>query len=463
MAKYYAVKRGHNVGVFENWDECKVATSGFSNADYKAFSTKEEAEAYINGVDIWKERIQEDIQAGYLVSFCDGSYSESLKKYSYGVLIIESDMTEVELCGSAANPQYVASRNVSGEILGVINTLDWAVSNGFDKVKIYHDLEGLSKWITGEWQATTAVVQAFQSIYKSKYEGILDIVFEKVKGHSNNPYNEKADHIAASALESGKRIAIKGDHWFTLPSVRDEDLNAILDLVKSDYPNAQVTMENDTAIKACYRIVLDGKRITVSHYKSAASKVVIQGEPSGIFQIFIAYIVELLGIDADAILSSAYRKTIDRKAIDADVNMVLPYYPANYPNNIRRLLRQAVINLRYYVEAEEYSQYAFPALRALEGHLKYLIAEASSVPCSGFNQFNKDGTSGRYIYVRPGIASDKKARIEECYNYYKAVRDSTFHFGDIIGAIDTTRVIGTKKEADEIIQHCIEMINRTLV
>lgn len=463
MAKFYAVKKGHTVGVFDNWDECKTATSGFSNADYKVFSTKEEADAYLCGVDIWEEQIKEDIQKGYLVSFCDGSFSESLRKYAYGVLIIKNDMSEVELCGYAANPQYVSSRNISGEILGVINTLDWAVSNGFDKVKIYHDLEGLSKWITGEWQAHTPVVKAFLSIYKDKYEGILDIVFEKVKGHSNNPYNEKADHIASSALESGKRIAIQGDHWFTLPSVRTEDLNAIIDLLKADYPNVQVIIEHDTATKACYRILLDGKRITVSHYKSAASKIVIQGEPTGVFQIFIAYIVELLGMEADAILSSAYRKNIDRKVIDSDINTVFPYYPTNYPVNIRRLLRQAVINLRYYVDAEEYSQYAFPALRALEGHLKHLIADASGAPCTGFNQFNKDNVTGRYIYVRPGTAADKKGRIEECYNYYKSVRDSVFHFGDILGTTDTTRIISTKKDADEIIQHCIEMINKTLI
>lgn len=43
--------------------------------------------------------------------------------------------------------------------------------------------------------------------------------------------------------------------------------------------------------------------------------------------------------------------------------------PANYPNGIKRLLKQSLINMQYYIESEDYSMYAFPALRALEGIL----------------------------------------------------------------------------------------------
>ena len=39
------------------------------------------------------------------------------------------------------------------KFFGVINAFDWAISNGYEKLKIYHDYEGLSKWITNEWCA----------------------------------------------------------------------------------------------------------------------------------------------------------------------------------------------------------------------------------------------------------------------------------------------------------------------
>lgn len=44
--KYYAVKTGRTTGVFQTWAECEVQVKGFSGAEYKFFSTLEEASDY---------------------------------------------------------------------------------------------------------------------------------------------------------------------------------------------------------------------------------------------------------------------------------------------------------------------------------------------------------------------------------------------------------------------------------
>lgn len=45
--KYYTVFRGHNPGVYDNWDEARYQTEGFPDALCKSYSTSEEAsEAY---------------------------------------------------------------------------------------------------------------------------------------------------------------------------------------------------------------------------------------------------------------------------------------------------------------------------------------------------------------------------------------------------------------------------------
>jgi ribonuclease HI len=42
--KYYVVWKGHNPGVYDNWNDCKTQVDGFDSAKYKSFPTKEEAD-----------------------------------------------------------------------------------------------------------------------------------------------------------------------------------------------------------------------------------------------------------------------------------------------------------------------------------------------------------------------------------------------------------------------------------
>lgn len=152
------------------------------------------------------------------------------------------------------------------------------------------------------------------------------------------------------------------------------------------------------------------------------------------------------------------RTVVDEAKIDKLVNEIFEKAPSNYPENIKRLVRQAIINLEYYVESEEFSQYCFPALRALEGHIKYLIKRSGGKVGRSFSEFNKDPKTGRYIFIEGVKKHSEIPYIEKCYNYYKSVRDTTIHFGDLIGQTDSTRMIESKKDADEIITKCISLI-----
>ena len=44
--KIYAVRKGHKTGLFETWAECQKQVTGFSGAEFKSFSTMEEAQAF---------------------------------------------------------------------------------------------------------------------------------------------------------------------------------------------------------------------------------------------------------------------------------------------------------------------------------------------------------------------------------------------------------------------------------
>lgn len=49
--KIYAVKKGKQIGLFYNWNECKDAIEGYSGAKYKSFSNEEDAKKYLESID----------------------------------------------------------------------------------------------------------------------------------------------------------------------------------------------------------------------------------------------------------------------------------------------------------------------------------------------------------------------------------------------------------------------------
>lgn len=458
--KFYAVKVGRTTGVFDNWADCDKSITGFSGAVYKSFPTREEAEAYLADVDLWGDIIKSDIDSGYVVAFSDGSYDDKLKRYSYGVLLIDGNLKESEICGYSSNEKYLPGRNIAGEILGVINALDWAVSNGFSKIKIYHDYEGLGKWATGEWKADSDVARMFIAILQGKYSEIVVILFEKVKGHSSNRYNDRADELAKSALVDRTRLAIQGDNWFTLPQFNHGELQAILDLMVEEHPEIQIEKSEDSS-RYIYRILLKKDRLTITLFKSGNKKLLIQGANKILLQMCIAYITELVGIEKiEQVLGSAYRISIDAKQVSDDFDTLCAALPVGYPENIKRLIKQAIINLKHFVKSEDYSQYAFPALRALEGHMKYLFDKCgiAITTKSGFSVFNKDTTTNKYYITAMVADANIKSRLEKYYNFYCDNRNTIFHFGDILGITDSTRMIESKEEADEIIKKCIKFI-----
>lgn len=458
--KVYAVKKGHQTGIFYTWADCQVAIKGFSSPEFKRFTTREEAEAYLEDRDVWVEKVAKDSAAGYLVAFTDGSYDKDLNRYSYGVKFIKPDGSEDDICGYGSNPEYIESNNIIGEIFGVINALDWAISNEFEKVRIYHDYEGLSKWISGDWNANSKVARMYTSIYDYKFMDFLEVEFEKVPGHSNIIYNEKADQLAKSALVDRKKVAVQGDNWFSIPYFNQDDFNAFVELIEESDEGISHTVVSSLG-KDIYKFKLNRETITVTLFKTGQQKLLLQGKNNYLFQIITATIIELYDDShVEQILGNAYRINIKKDVVFSAYSPIESSLPITYPVGLKRLIKQSIINMTHYVESEEYSMYVFPALRALEGHIKFLITEAGGTPGRQFGCFgyNRTIVPNRYVVTESFPDRSKNGSIEKCYNYYKSQRDTVFHFGDIIGSTDNTRLIETKEEADEIIKKCLSLI-----
>lgn len=46
-SKFYAVRKGRSVGIYNNWDDCKSQVHGYPGCQYKSFSSLKEAEDYL--------------------------------------------------------------------------------------------------------------------------------------------------------------------------------------------------------------------------------------------------------------------------------------------------------------------------------------------------------------------------------------------------------------------------------
>lgn len=218
--KFYAVKKGRVPGVYMSWDACKAQVMGFSGAIYKGFATKEEAEKFAGisetekyedsetGMEqkqILMEHVQpyiEDVLQGKeketAVAYVDGSYHNGTKEFSYGAVIAYQG-EEFHFYEKVDNKDLASMRNVAGEIKGAECAMQFALDHGCKKIYIYHDYEGIARWCLGEWKTNKEGTKAYREFYlKASKE--IEIHFVKVKGHSNDKYNDLADGLAKRAL-----------------------------------------------------------------------------------------------------------------------------------------------------------------------------------------------------------------------------------------------------------------------
>lgn len=197
--KFYAVRQGKVTGIFTNWDECKNSVDGYPCAEFKSFPTRIEAECYMRNEEVKTTVMPRE---GAVVAYVDGSYKADTNEFSYGAVIFVNG-EEIEMSHKYNEPEYAEMRNVAGEIVGAGQVMRYCVANGFRKLDLYHDYEGIAKWCTGEWKATKPVTKRYKEFYNS-IKTKLDVRFIKVKGHSGDEYNDRADTLAKVALGIGE-------------------------------------------------------------------------------------------------------------------------------------------------------------------------------------------------------------------------------------------------------------------
>ncbi|MDD7306214.1 MAG: ribonuclease H family protein [Peptoniphilaceae bacterium] len=190
--KYYAVRKGKNPGIYTSWDLCKDQVHGYKGAIYKSFTSKKDAENFLESKE---EKPQIDEKTA--IAYVDGSYKQ--KDHSYGSGVVYLTEKGGEEFYQRFDDSFSIYRNVAGEVKASALAIKKAIKDGKNKIYIHHDYQGVSSWADGEWKTNNDLTKAYKA-FVDRARKKITIHFIKVKGHSNDKYNDLADKLAKKAL-----------------------------------------------------------------------------------------------------------------------------------------------------------------------------------------------------------------------------------------------------------------------
>lgn len=198
-----------------------------------------------------------------------------------------------------------------------------------------------------------------------------------------------------------------------------------------------------------------GDRLTINIYQTGT--LTLQGKPAYLYGEAISLLSYCNDVSVDDIvdsINSFHDVNVKTSEVRNDMEVLMPRAYGHIDEMILKLLSPSISLRKVNIELEDYSCYAFPALRALEGYIKYLFGLKSITIGKTFGGvFN-----GSVLY--PNIASQVgdaifQSELEKLYVYFKGSRHVLFHTEQIL--IGTT-IIEDKHEADEIINTVINLI-----
>ena len=205
--KYYAIAKGKSgiPKIVETWLECQKEVIGCKGAKYKSFASKEEAEKFIsiheNGGSFEEVKGNEEVKDDLIYIYVDGSFMVSKENYSYGFLVVKNDEILYEDNGVGYDKEAIALRNVSGEVEGAMKAIEYAIENGYKDIVLCYDYQGIESWALGTWKRNNRITQNYNEFMQEKFK-LIKVRFKKIKGHSGNKFNDRADILAKKALES---------------------------------------------------------------------------------------------------------------------------------------------------------------------------------------------------------------------------------------------------------------------
>jgi ribonuclease HI len=216
-AKFYAVRKGLNPGIYTTWEETAAQVQGFKGAQYRGFATHKEAMAYLRGESI--AYVQSSLLAPepeppaqpaprdasglkQVIVYTDGGCISNPGPGGYGIVMIYNGQRR-EMSGG-----FRRTTNNRMELTACIVALETLKESV--QATIYSDSSYLVNAMTAGWalrwrqmgwqRKAGPVPNADLWIRLLDLAARHDLRFEWVQGHAGNPENERCDQLATAAM-----------------------------------------------------------------------------------------------------------------------------------------------------------------------------------------------------------------------------------------------------------------------
>ena len=215
MNKFYAVRKGKQTGIFGTWDECKQAISGFTGAQFKKFTTKEEAEAFMNGQESFKQAKDLDYSQFDIVIHTDGGCRNLGNNKGEHVLTTDPAAWAMTIDDHKNHKHYRATNGRFGktnnymEIAAVANALYSVTKLGISREKILvvcdskyalkaSDNTFMAKHAQTNFKMTNGEV--WQKINELKPE-FTNLTWAWIHGHTGETGNDEVDSLLNETMD----------------------------------------------------------------------------------------------------------------------------------------------------------------------------------------------------------------------------------------------------------------------
>ena len=242
---------------------------------------------------------------------------------------------------------------------------------------------------------------------------------------------------------------------------------------KENYGFYESKTNNGNAIHSFTSAI--GDKLTVTECRDG--KVLIQGKPLYLYNELLSFVSYSPNVNMDEIVAATKAfvtdKIKDAPSARARMASLMPraYGDGIINETIWKVFSPSMALIDADATMEDYSCLMFPALRALEGYLEFLLDEIGEVIDQHHvigNIFRVDPTdANKFIMSKRAAISNAnlkspqyKPALEEVYTYFNKHRHVSFHMNQIF--IDT-KVITNKQEAIDTVDEVTELIERTFI